>query len=49
MCTVTYNVSAVLCLMVDIETTNTVNTILFHAYDDIGPCIITDLAVNILS
>ena len=43
MCTVAYNVSAVLvlvlCLMIDMETANTVNTLLFHAYDDIGPCI----------
>ena len=37
MCTViiTYNVSAVPCLMIDMETANTVNTPLFHAYDDI--------------
>ena len=38
MCTVTYNVSVVLCLMIDMETVNTVNTLLiywFHAYDDI--------------
>ena len=40
MCPVTYNVNAVLCLMIDMETANTVNTLLFHAYDDIGPHII---------
>ena len=39
MCTVAYNVSAVLvlCFMIDMETANKVNTLLFHAYDDIGP------------
>ena len=47
MCTVTYNVSAVLCLMVDIETANTVKTLLFHGYDDIGPCNIVILVVHI--
>ena len=38
MCPVTYNVSTVLCLTIDMETVNTVNTLLiywFHAYDDI--------------
>ena len=40
MCTVTYNVSAVLCLMIGMDTANKVNTLLFHPYDDIGPCII---------
>ena len=34
MCTVTYNVSAILRLMIDMERANTVNTLLFHAYDD---------------
>ena len=49
MCTVTYNVSAVLCLMIDMETVNTINTLLFHAYDDISPCIIIILVVHMLS
>ena len=47
MCTVTYNVSAVLCLTIDMETANTVNTLLFHVYDNIGPCIIVILVVHI--
>ena len=46
MCTVTYNVSAVLCLMIDVEAANTVNTLLFHGYDDIGPCNIVILVVH---
>ena len=49
MCTVTYNVSAVLCLMIDMETANTVKTLLFNGYDDIGPCNIVILVVHILS
>ena len=43
---ITYNVSAVLCLMIDMETANTVNTLLFHAYDDIGPCIIVIIFIG---
>ena len=35
--------------MIDMEIANTVNTLLFYAYDYIGLCIITDLVVHILS
>ena len=46
MCTVTYNVSAVLSLMIGMETANKINTLLFHPQHMMtcGPCMYRNIS-----